>query len=83
MISASSRAFDLNCETTTWRNRLRNPITKISVPDLAHYATADGVFGKDSWAVVRNRDPAPTQISITRPMRSTMLGRCVIAMIVV
>lgn len=48
MISASSRAFALNRETTTWKNRLGNAITRINLPDLARYASIDGVFGKDN-----------------------------------
>src|SRR5260370_21677406 len=52
MISASSRAFVLNGETTTWRNWIRNSIMHISLPDLIPHGSADGIFGKDSAGVV-------------------------------
>ena len=51
MISASSRAFVLSGETTTWRTRISNAIIAVQLM-IASLRPVDGVFGIDS----RSRD---------------------------
>src|ERR1700730_873045 len=50
MISASTRARVLNCETTMCATRLKNSIIRTSLAPLAVHASADGVFSKDNGA---------------------------------
>ena len=47
MISASSRAFVLNGETTTWRTKLRKVIIEADYL-IVSVRPVDGVFGMDS-----------------------------------
>ena len=47
MISASSRAFVLNGETTTWRTKLRKAIIKADYL-IVSVRPVDRVFGMDS-----------------------------------
>jgi hypothetical protein len=48
MISASNRARVLNGEIGMWATKLKNSILRVSLSALAAYASADGVFSKDS-----------------------------------
>jgi hypothetical protein len=48
MISASSRDFVLNGETTTWRTKLKKAIIKADYL-IVSVRPVDGVFGMDSY----------------------------------